>query len=335
MRNTIGLHLLVWLAATLVHAGLFSRFMPFGFSLVRAFGNMASMAVIFYLNLYLVNRFIEHKRYLAYLAAVAAVILVMVGVRVRFNLLFPSIPMSDWIKGDPVVNWRVGALATNAGILMISAIYQLILNRNEETRRRLKLQAGEQEAQLQFLKAQINPHFLFNTLNNIYSLAVVRSEKTAGMVLRLSNLLRYVIYDGQAEKLPLDKEAAQIREFIELFQMRSEAPLDIRFEVRGNTGNLQLEPMILIPLVENCFKHCDFEHNPGAFVHLILETDGSRIRFFARNSKDDHNQQKDPQSGVGLANIRQRLQLKYPNRFAMNIRQEDRVFEVDLVIDGG
>ena len=332
-RNILGLHILVWLAATLVHAGIFSRFMPFGVSLFRATGNMASMAVIFYLNIFLVNRFLERRRYAIYLGLVLVAVLFMVGVRVRFNLLFPEMPISEWLRGDQVNNWRVGALATNAGVLMISAIYQLILNRNAAARRTLELQASEQEAHLQFLKAQINPHFLFNTLNNIYSLATVRSDKTADMVLRLSNLLRYVIYDGQAEKLPLSKEVDQIREYIELFRMRSETPLDIRFEVAGDLSGVRLEPMVLIPIVENCFKHCDFEHNPEAFIHLSLQVEAQQIRFVAVNSKDDANRQKDSQGGVGLANIRQRLALKYPDRHQLEINGDKGRFEVVLLLD--
>lgn len=157
----------------------------------------------------------------------------------------------------------------------------------------LSIISEQREAQLQALRAQINPHFLFNTLNNIYSLAVVKSDKTAEMVLRLSNLLRYVIYDGRAERVALKREVEHIRQFIELFQMRSEEQLDIKFDTRGEIDGVQTEPMILIPIVENCFKHCDFDTNKRVFVCIDLQVDNEELYFKILNSKDDRHQQKD------------------------------------------
>jgi LytS/YehU family sensor histidine kinase len=188
----------------------------------------------------------------------------------------------------------------------------------------------QREAQLQALRAQINPHFLFNTLNNIYSLAVVKSDKTAEMVLKLSNLLRYVIYDGKAEQVELKREIAHIQQFIELFQMRSQEPLNIEFNTSGTFNSVKIEPMILIPIVENCFKHCDFDSNEQAFVCIYLQLINGELHFKTVNSKDDRNQQKDRVGGVGLENIRKRLDLKYREKYALRIHNETDKFVVEL-----
>ena len=127
--------------------------------------------------------------------------------------------------------------------LVVSAFYAFVIIRNENERKHLALINAQNVAHLKFLRAQINPHFLFNTLHNIYSLAIVKSDKTADMVLRLSNLLRYVTYDGQSEKVQLEQEVVHIQEYIHLYQMKSEEPLNIQFSVKGAIKDRTIEPM--------------------------------------------------------------------------------------------
>lgn len=329
----IWLHIGIWTAVLLVHSLIFYRFFPFHLSLLRAAGNTIPMLVLFYLNLYLVNRFFEKRAYLLYLLAVVGLVAMMGFIRVTVNLQFPEIDQSMLSIINERQSWQLGALLTNVSVLVISTFYQVLQNRYASERKKQEIINQQNEAQLQFLRAQINPHFLFNTLNNIYSLAVIKSDKTAEMVLRLSNLLRYVVYDGRAEQVVLEREVEQIRQYIELFQMRNETPQDIQLTVKGDLQDLKLEPMILIPMVENCFKHCDFDTNEAAFVHLQLEYDGEKLHFHSLNSKNDQDQQKDQVGGVGLQNIRQRLALNYPGRHQLKVEDQGDRFEVDLVME--
>jgi two-component system LytT family sensor kinase len=222
----------------------------------------------------------------------------------------------------------LGAIATGYGIVMLSTIYQVLINRYAAERKALAIINRQTETELQFLRAQINPHFLFNTLNNIYSLAVVRSPKTAGMVLKLSQLLRYAVYERQGDLVPLEKEVEHIRYFMELFQMRNEEPQDIEFSTAGELTGVQIEPMILIPMVENCFKHCDFETNPKAFVKMQLAVQNGLLTFNTTNTKNNADQQKDRAGGVGLENIRRRLTLQHPDDFQLKIQDEPGEFRV-------
>lgn len=230
-----------------------------------------------------------------------------------------------------------GAVATGYGIVMMSTIYQILVNRYAAERKALAIINRQTEAELQFLRAQINPHFLFNTLNNIYSLAVVRSPKTADMVLKLSQLLRYVVYERKGDLVPVEKEVEHIRHFVELFQMRNEEPQDIEFTVSGELAGVKIEPMILIPIVENCFKHCDFDTNLKAFVKMSLTVGEGKLIFQTTNTKNDADQQKDRTGGVGLENIHRRLALQHPDDFQFETHDEIGIFKVifSLKVDNG
>ncbi|MCO6479187.1 MAG: histidine kinase [Phaeodactylibacter sp.] len=325
----LWIHIGIWLCFIMVYAIIFGRVLSVELSLLRGLVNVLPMMLIFYANLHLVNRYLERRRYLPFFLANLFLLAVTVALRVRLNLMFPDVSRELFLASEQT-SWRAGALATNIAILVVSTFYQILENRYENEQRNLATIRDQQEAQLQFLRAQINPHFLFNTLNNIYSLAVARSDKTPEMVLRLSNLLRYVVYDGRAAQVELAREVGQIREYIELFQMRSEFPLDITFEQQGGIEAVKVEPMILIPLVENCFKHCDFDTNEEAFVRISLAVKDDWLFFHTINSRDEGQYQKDKVGGVGLDNIRRRLRLKHDGRHRLETDQSPGRFEVHL-----
>jgi two-component system LytT family sensor kinase len=328
------IHIILWLVVLAAHMTFFSQFLPFGTNLLRGLGNTLPMAGIFYINLWLVNRFFERGQYLWYFFAIFFVLMAFTGLRVQLNILFPQIDFdSRLIQDNYQQAWQIASFTTNMGIVLISMLFQIQQNRLKEEKRVQEILTSQNEAQLQFLRAQINPHFLFNTLNNIYSLAVVRSEKTSEMVLKLSNLLRYVIYEGKSKKVALQSEIEHIHEYIGLFRMRSESPLNITFEIKNQSDNILIEPMILIPIVENCFKHCDFDSNENAFVKIQLFVDNNKISFKTANSKNDDNKQKDQVGGVGTENIRKRLELKYPNMHKLEINDTGNIFTVHLEIE--
>lgn len=326
-----ALHILIWVVVWLMHAGVFARFYSFELSLLRGLANMGAMAAIFYLNIPFVDRWLERGRYLAYGLNAIGLILAFAVLRTRINLLFPMDEAERLLfANNPAFNLRLAAVVTNMGSVLFSTIFRIWSIKEENDRRSLETISRQQEAQLQLLRAQINPHFLFNTLNNIYSLAVMRSEKTAPMVLQLSQLLRYVTYDSREALIPLKKEIAQIEAFIQLVQMSSEPPLNISFSARGALDGAQIEPVLLIPVVENCFKHGDFAERPEAFAQLDLEVSETMAIFTVSNSFNPANQQKDEVGGVGLHNIRRRLELRYGRQAALAAETRGQVFTVCL-----
>ncbi|MEO1438294.1 MAG: sensor histidine kinase, partial [Bacteroidota bacterium] len=196
--------------------------------------------------------------------------------------------------------------------MMISFTFRLLENRIENEKRIQQQINQQQGAQLLYLKSQINPHFLFNALNNIYSLSVMKSDLTPKMILQLSNLLRYSIYEGQKDKVALADEVEQINKYLEMFKMTKETPPNVSFQVQGNFNGWTIEPMTLIPLIENGIKHGDFDSNPNAFLNIDLQIDHERLQFKTVNTTNPQNLQKDKVGGVGLVNIKTRLALRYP-----------------------
>jgi len=326
-RMVLWLHLAFWLVLGVLNLVLSNWLLDPSLSIWRPLINMGFLALLFYANAWLVNRFLEHQKYWTYIALANLLIWATLPLRFYINkqFLFPE----GFVEPKNLAKGLIfAALATGYGILMLSTIFQVLLNRYAAERKAMAIINRQTEAELQFLRAQINPHFLFNTLNNIYALAVLRSPKTADMVLKLSQLLRYVVYERKGEMVPLEKETAHIEHFIELFQMRSETPLNVEFTIKGEMVGAQIEPMILIPIVENCFKHCDFDSNPMAFVNIQLEVLDGQLNFKTTNTKNDADRQKDITGGVGLENIRRRLELQHPDAFQLETHEENGIFEV-------
>ena len=331
-RGRLIVHLTGWLLVSLATYYLVLGLRPPGEALARTLMNIVFPVLLFYINAkVVVNRFFETHRYALWAFVSVTLWLGTALLRVWTELS---------IFGGHVFNTR-NVMPDDRGyrmffvtaliyfILMIfSALYQLLENRRE-------IETRHTQAQLNYLKAQINPHFLFNTLNNIYSAAVLQHPRTADMVLRLSDLLRYVTYDGQAERVPIHKEIAQIQAYIDLFQLKSEHPLSIRFDVSGDLEQGEIEPLLLLPLVENALKHGDLEEQVAGYLHIILRQEAKRLFFQVENSFNPANEQKDTVGGVGLDNIRQRLELNYPGRHRLDIRQEEGRFVSVLEINGG
>lgn len=326
----------IWLGLTVLGFFSFSMFFAPLDAVKHAVFNSVLLAILFYTHTYLVNRYLEKRNIPMFLLMGGAVFALITVIRMSVNiqLMFTSQNADgEKVFQDPRLRIIALVMISSFIVALVAVFYQLLQNRFSNERKNLALINEQQAAQLQFLKAQINPHFLFNALNNVYSLTVVKSDDAPKMLLKLSDLLRYVIYDSQKSEVELTREIKHIQEFIALFQMRSETPLSIKFENSGNLMGKTIEPMILIPIVENCFKHCDFDQNSSAFAQIDLHVlpDGT-IHFATKNTFDQNDTQKDAVGGVGLENIRRRLMLRYPDRFDLIFGAENNLFTVNLII---
>lgn len=327
----IGVHLVFWLTVIALYYITFQHLYSPEVILLRVICNVIPLALLFYLNLYLVNLYIDRQKYFEYFLIITIVFIFTVYIRSVLNVSFPSIDIERLLLRNEINSWAFGASISGIGVYALSAFIAMLKHRHQNEIRQVAFIQEHQEAQLQFLRAQINPHFLFNTLNNIYYLAYTKSDKTADMVLRLSNLLRYVIYEGKESMVSLAKEVSYLELFIELFQMRNEEKLDIRFNVKSEIQpTILIEPMILIPIIENCFKHCNFETSANAYIHIDLFVVDGMLHFQAVNTKDELDLQKDKVGGVGLKNIRKRLDLKYENEYLLTIKNSSDLFDLKL-----
>ena len=250
------------------------------------------------------------------------------GQQRRFGLLATAtvvvslvtlLALEHWLLHDNVLRafptaqrFRVYALLLLAGAASLGFFQQTLRHRRLAEAWALARLAQQQESQLLFLRSQINPHFLFNTLNNIYALALTNSPQTADTVLRLASLLRYAIYSTRQRQVRVADEVAQIEELLALFRLRSVEPPALSLFVEPGAATVPLEPMLLIPLVENCLKHADLATNPQAYVRLTARLLAGSLMFETENTTDPTDLAKDHTPGVGLDNIRRRLALSYP-----------------------
>jgi hypothetical protein len=200
-------------------------------------------------------------------------------------------------------------------------------------RERLKQTETEKaNAELSYLKAQINPHFLFNTLNSIYSLAILKNEKTADAVVKLSDMMRYVLNDSNANFVVLETELNYISNYIELQRMRLTSNVKLTYVCEGSVIDKKIAPLVLIPFIENAFKHgVNSEENSAIDIHIsISETE---LKLQVKNNCVSTNNNTLNKSGLGIENTRQRLNLLYPQNYTLNIIEKDSMFTVILVLN--
>ncbi|MBD2700201.1 histidine kinase [Spirosoma sp. BT702] len=189
------------------------------------------------------------------------------------------------------------------------------------------------QAELQLLKSQIHPHFLFNTLNNLYALTLHKSDRSPAIVLKLSELLSYMLYECNATEVPLQKEIAFMRNYIGLEQLRYGERLDMSVNITGEYGNKQIAPLLLVPFLENAFKHGASEQLEQAWMHIDLSVQDNMLKFKVINSCELADYGDAPLGGIGLQNVTKRLQLLYPNRHEQRIVTEQETFMVTLTLE--
>ena len=196
------------------------------------------------------------------------------------------------------------------------------------------LEKEKLEAELNFLKSQIHPHFLFNTLNNLYALTLIKSDKAPDIVIKLSELLDYMLYDSNEKEVKLQKEINQLKGYIDLEKIRYGDRLNIKFEISGNYSGKYLAPFILLPFLENSFKHGASHDIDSPFIHISMDIQETSLIFKIKNSyKHEKQSNQNNTEGIGLKNVRRRLALLYPNCHHLIISKEQNVFEISLMIN--
>lgn len=191
------------------------------------------------------------------------------------------------------------------------------------------------EANLKFLKSQINPHFLFNTLNNLYVLALNRAEKTPEVIYKLSELMSYMLYEGNRPEVPLEREIQYIQNYITLEKIRYGARLDVSFNVYDNVQDVHIAPLVILPFIENSFKHGVSNQLAGGWIRIDISRQDTVLAIKVENSRvvKETPSQPNPMSGIGLQNVRKRLDLIYANRYQLEIHDEEETYLVVLKLE--
>lgn len=284
---------------------------------------------LFYLNyLYLIPAYLNKKRYGLY--ALAIVITIVGYALIKYGVaLFFKDNILHRVKGHEIGFWTyfISAVFTNILFLFLSAVLKFTSDwfLNERIQRDLENQ--RLSAELAFLKSQINPHFLFNSLNSIYSLAYQRSETTPEAILKLSEIMRYMLYECNDNRVDLAKELQYLHNYIDLQKIRFGEKAFINFKVGGVIESQQIVPLILIAFIENAFKH-GIANDPLTPINITIDINASNLQFYIQNKK--HNNNRDLSGGIGLSNVRRRLNLLYPDKFILNIIDEPQTYTCEL-----
>ena len=281
------------------------------------------LSIPVYLNFYLLHNLFNNKRYYLYSFCLLVVILFS---GILQNIFFKNVFKDQY---DVYYDWLTISLVIglSTAIKFAKIVFQQKLEFQE-------IKAKQLQTELDLLKAQINPHFLFNTLNNLFGLSRKQDRRTADGIAQLSHLMRYMIYDSKVEQIELKKEVEQVKRLIELQKLRflKEDKIEIDFRIEGDVSVIKIPPMLLIPFVENSFKH-GISLSKKSFIKLNLQVNEQYLHFQIMNTihrKKDKNKKTKP--GLGLENVKRRLKLLYPEGYKLAIQDNKQIFEVDLRI---
>ncbi|MFI5154301.1 MAG: sensor histidine kinase [Chitinophagales bacterium] len=209
------------------------------------------------------------------------------------------------------------------------AALKLVIDYVRSERRLAEISREKSETELQFLKSQINPHFLFNSLNSVYFLIDKQNTEARQTLLQFADLLRYQLYECNADTIQIEKELTYIMDYIHLQQLRKDTSYDVEVKTEQLSG-FRIVPLLLIPFVENAFKHISHHSNQKNYVNLELSRRGDRFYFYIQNSRDEVQEPGEPGSGIGLMNVKRRLALLYPDHHELSIKSENGTFSVEL-----
>ncbi|ACU02442.1 MULTISPECIES: sensor histidine kinase [Pedobacter] len=293
---------------------------------------------IFYINYTLLIPILveQKKKYGLYILSIFLLIAVMVIIKTvvaslnsDFFLTYFS-QDSGKIEYYEITKYVVFAIFVSGFFVVVSALLKFAVDWFGSERVQRDLLSEKRDMELQFLKSQLNPHFLFNSLNNIYSLAYQKSDKTADAILKLSEIMRYMIYESNDSWVSLSKEIAYVQSFIELQKLRFKDGAAVEFTINGEIDDQPVVPLILISFVENAFKH-GVANDPSDPIRINIIANQKILHFSITNKKNKHN--KDQMGGVGLNNVERRLQLLYPERYKLNIVNSATHYTSELMLD--
>jgi hypothetical protein len=284
-------------------------------------GTLLTAGFFYFHLLFLIPRLFTHKRYLLYLlGVVASIALLYLPLRYGIEEYYFLFLGGSGLKYTSTVYWITDSASFAITYCFIAVAYYLTYNWAISEKEKEMLKTENVKTELTLLKSQINPHFLFNTLGNIHSLTYTKSDVAPQAVLMLSDIMRYMLYDSQAEKVLFGREIEYIKNYVELQRLRTDSYSHINLNIQISNEAILIPPFILIPFVENVFKHGDFTA-PEKSVCITITQQGNELKLETFNYKKNRQFKKEP--GIGLENIKRRLKLLYPERHELSIHDSE------------
>lgn len=339
-QNRVFMHTLFWLGYLVFFALINAGGDGFGGSLLNELIMLPAKLLVVYLTLYvLIPRFLLKKRYWQ-MAVLLLVLLAVAGIIQRTIVYYIVYPIQyENISFGFGPYWATDKIFKHilqiSFVLVVASAVKIQKYYYHFDQAAKALEREKLEAELNFLKAQIHPHFLFNTLNNLYSLTLKKSDLAPEVVLRLSGMVNYMLYDTRSPKVPLSKEVESLHHYIALEKLRYGNNLEILFDVTGTIDAAQVAPMLLLPFVENSFKHGVSDEIEDKWITIHLNVTQEYLTFKVENATSPGRipgHEKDYTGGIGLKNVKRRLELLYPNRHELKILDESHSYLVIMKI---
>lgn len=286
--------------------------------------------LFFYFNTYfLIPKIYLRKKTALYIFS----LLLCVVVVCFFNILimhFVDGSKMDFIKTIPLAIPRIFFIFFI--VVMISFALKINFQWRKTEQVKDRFERDKLNAELSYLKAQINPHFLFNTLNSIYTLSVKKSDDTPDAIIKLSKLMRYVISEAHQDFVPLSKEIAYIESYIELEKIRLSAATKVEYKCHGDLTGLKIAPLILISFIENAFKY-GISAQENSFISIQIKVSDTNFHLNVKNKIVRRPAKVTDSTGIGIENSRTRLKMIYPDNYFLDLKESDEAFETDLKIE--
>ena len=329
----IGRHVLYWLAWAVFYATVNSMYKEDSFMHwvgIEFIFMTVKLPFAYFVIYFLVPNFLIQKKYTTFfLVALLSAIIGGIGIwTLDYYVIFPE-STQKWYPNF----WTIKMCYKTLDLIYIASLPTIIkLLQRHMQQEKLTLQIAEQKlgAELKLLKTQLQPHFLFNTLNNLYGMVLTQHPKAGEVVLGLSEMMSYMLYECERNRIALDKEIANLKNYIELEKIRYGKRLDISFDISGPTSTHTIAPLLFIPFVENAFKHGVEPTAAKCWIRINLWLNDDELQFLIENSlpeeKEVVTQSKNNSNGIGLVNVQKRLELLYPNKHQLEIKQEETHF---------
>lgn len=280
---------------------------------------------------FLIPKFLVEKRYGSFIFLTTIFTITVYLLYIQTAIFLANVPQEEL----PLLLLHFSRSFITLGPPVICAFFvtlRMLKGYYWELEEKTSLIRENSKAELQLLKAQVHPHFLFNTLNNIYSFTLNSPPKAASLVSKLSHTIKYMTHDCEAELVPLEKEIQMIKDYIGLEKVRYGERLDLRVDIKGSSDNKLISPLLLIPFVENSFKHGSSKMLEYPWTMIEISIQDNILAFNISNSKPHHNPSSNGLNGIGLTNVRKRLQLLYPAQHLLELSSDEFSFHVKLTL---
>ncbi len=320
-------HLIFWMFIILFIADYYLEFYSVGESLMWASAEVLFYAAVSYFNYaYLMPRFLQRNKTWTYISSLVVLIVGAV-------LFFKWTDLSTTFYGGNNLHYDFSALLNFSLFTFISTMVWHYQQFYESQQKQIQTEKDKLENELQFLKAQISPHFLFNSLNNIYSLSLQKDENAAPMVAKLSQIMRYILESSSKERVSLKGELAFLQDYIDLQLLKKAKSENVDFYTEGIEANHKIAPLLLVNFLENAFKFSGIYQDENAWIEVTCSVEeNQQFHFQIANSKQMKLENGVKSSGIGISNVQRQLALHYPDRHELKVEEGEEEFRVSLEV---